>query len=208
MENLKYIVKKFNLDPKSQMPLIIKNYCRNDLAQLFCDLGFRIGAEIGVKKGYYSKILCLYNPELKLYSIDPWMETDEYRDYTQDKMERYYEESKRRLESVNCELIRKKSLDAVKDFDDNSLDFVYIDGDHRYKSVIDDLTEWSRKVKPNGIIAGHDWGLYPARNCDVEKAVPEFIKTHSINPWFVIDGHRNEKGVNLTRPNSFFWVKE
>ena len=204
-ETLKNIFEKFNFNPEAKMPLVIKNFCRNDLAILFQELGFKTGAEIGVKKGYYSKILCLYNPNLRLYSIDPWKGNEEYN---QERMDYFYEEAKKRFDPLNCEIIKKTSMEAVNLFYGNSIDFVYIDGDHHYKSVIEDLTEWSKKVRKGGIIAGHDWGKYPAKNCDVNRAVWDFVKENSIDPWFVIDGHHNERGINLTRPDSFFWVKE
>ena len=49
-------------------------------------------------------------------------------------------------------------MDAVKFFDDKSLDFVYIDGNHEYSYVMEDLIFWFEKVKINGIMAGHDFG--------------------------------------------------
>ena len=53
--------------------------------------------------------------------------------------------------------IRSSSVEASKLYEDNSLDFVFIDAAHDYKSVYDDLVAWFPKVKPNGIIAGHDY---------------------------------------------------
>ena len=48
-------------------------------------------------------------------------------------------------------------MDAVKDFADGSLDFVYIDGHHGFKYVAEDIWEWHKKVKKGGIVAGHDY---------------------------------------------------
>jgi predicted O-methyltransferase YrrM len=52
------------------------------------------------------------------------------------------------------------SLDAVSLYDDASLDFVFIDGSHDYDSVCKDIDAWLPKVKPNGILAGHDYRYY------------------------------------------------
>jgi glycosyltransferase involved in cell wall biosynthesis len=48
-------------------------------------------------------------------------------------------------------------MQAVTDFADESLDFVYIDGNHQLKYVVEDIVEWTKKIKKGGIIAGHDY---------------------------------------------------
>ena len=59
----------------------------------------------------------------------------------------------------NIVKIRKKSMDAVKDFSDRSLDAVYIDGEHDEASVKEDIREWRRKIKFGGYLMGHDYYL-------------------------------------------------
>ncbi|MCC6809954.1 MAG: class I SAM-dependent methyltransferase [Deltaproteobacteria bacterium] len=49
------------------------------------------------------------------------------------------------------------STTMAKAVNEESLDFVYIDGDHSYNGVTADLKAWWPLVKPGGIIAGHDW---------------------------------------------------
>ncbi len=48
-------------------------------------------------------------------------------------------------------------MDALEDFEDNSLDFVYIDGDHNFKHISEDIYEWTKKVRSGGIVSGHDY---------------------------------------------------
>src|SRR3990167_5860617 len=55
--------------------------------------------------------------------------------------------------------IRKKSMDAVKDFPDRSLDVVYIDAEHDEPSVREDIKEWRKKIKFGGYLCGHDYTL-------------------------------------------------
>lgn len=55
--------------------------------------------------------------------------------------------------------IRKKSMEAVKDFPDRSLDAVYIDAEHDEPSVREDIREWRKKVKFGGYLCGHDYSL-------------------------------------------------
>lgn len=52
--------------------------------------------------------------------------------------------------------IRKTSVEAAKDFADGSVSFCFIDGDHSYKAVRDDILAWLPKVHYNSCMAGHD----------------------------------------------------
>ena len=195
-----YIITKYSLDANAKSPLLIPHVSRDDLAGLFHELGFKSGAEIGVEKGKFSEVLCRANPGVKLYCIDPWLQYSEYRDTLNnvDLLNKYYEETKNRLSNYNCELIRKYSIDAVKDFKPESLDFVYIDGNHHFDYVAEDIIHWSKIVRPGGIVSGHDY-----REDNNEKvpfhviaATHAYAEAHKITPWFV-----------LPRSSTWFWVK-
>ena len=69
-------------------------------------------------------------------------------------------------------IIRDLSVNASKRFNDNSLDFIFIDACHDYECVKEDLHTWYPKLKKDGIIAGHD---YYDGHVGVEKAVNEFF---------------------------------
>ena len=197
--NIEYIIKKFNINLKSVSPIMIPNGTREDLADLFFELGFKIGAEIGVERGSYSEILCKHNPNLKLYCVDSWQQYDEYRDtLNQFSLEGYYEETKKRLAPYNCELIKKYSMDAVKDFENNSLDFVYIDGNHHFDYVAQDIINWAKIVRPGGIVSGHDYRKDKNERIPfhIIQATHAYTDAHKISPWFV-----------LGRSTSWFWVK-
>lgn len=71
--------------------------------------------------------------------------------------------------------IRTTSLEASKLYEDNSLDFVFIDASHEYQDVLDDMNAWLPKIKNGGTIAGHDYGRY-----EVNLAVNEFFKTNNL----------------------------
>ncbi len=126
---------------------------RNDLPQFFVDLGFKVGAEIGVYKAEFSSKLA--STGIKLYSIDPWQK---YSGTTQQRQNQLYEYSKKVLSPYpKAKIIRKTSMEALNDFKDESLDFVYIDANHEFKFISEDLFEWTKKVKKGGIVAGHDY---------------------------------------------------
>src|SRR3990167_8307980 len=122
-------------------PFEIPDCSRDDLPQFFVEMGYEVGAEIGVDRGEFSEKFC--KAGFKIYAIDPWKYDDDYKDrHSQEKLDSFYENTKRILDSYpSCTIIRKTSMEAVGDFADGSLDFVYIDGNHQLKYVIDDLVE-------------------------------------------------------------------
>jgi predicted O-methyltransferase YrrM len=63
------------------------------------------------------------------------------------------------------------SIELSKTYEDDSLDFVFIDGDHSYEAVKADIQAWLPKVKSNGLLAGHDYGWCES----VRKAVHEVL---------------------------------
>jgi len=220
VKTLEFIKKRYKIDDKQKSPIKLKFSRFHELPKLFRKLGFKVGAEIGVSTGYYSKVLCVRVPGLKLYCIDPWEAYDDYTEAHDEEGEKFLnanlEKAKERLAKYDANFIRKYSMDAVKDFEDNSLDFVFIDGNHSFEYVIDDIAAWSKKVRPGGIIAGHDywtssenkkWQIYKEelgetdiiKLCQVEDAVDGWTKANKIEPWFVLTGDRCP---------SWFWVKE
>ena len=149
---------------------------RQELAKYFAELGFKTGVEVGVYKGAYSRELCQANPELKLYCVDFWKinSTDEKIKRVYGKIFKY---AQHKLAPFNTTLIRDYSMNAVKQFADNSLDFVYIDAEHIYPEVEQDVREWAKKVRMGGIIAGHDYDI-----ADVKKVVDEYALRHKYRP--------------------------
>lgn len=135
---------------------------RDELPQLFKDKGFKVGAEIGVLKGEFTEKLC--KAGLKVYGIDPWQAQDYHLKNNpnyQKKRDQVYKSAVKRLTPYDCILIRTTSMDALSWFEDESLDFVYIDADHHFRYFAEDLVEWTKKVKKGGIVAGHDYFASP-----------------------------------------------
>jgi len=186
---------------------------RGDLPAFFKELGFDVGAEIGVWRGDYTKQLTA--PGIHIYGIDPCLQYPDYTDThgkLQYKLDALYEQTKENVKGLDVTLIRKTSMEAVKDFKDASLDFVYIDGSHVFKYVAEDIWEWSKKVKKGGIISGHDYGL-PAdkrshnspTTLHVRYVVDAYVKALDIHPLYVLG--RNEKipGEKRDTWRSWFW---
>lgn len=204
MNALKYIQNKFQLEGNGN-PYEIPDCNREDLPLLFKELGYKIGAEIGVESGLFS--LCLVKTGLQLYCIDSWKAYRGYRDHvTQSKLDKFYRTVKKRLKPYGSILVRKFSMDAVKDFKDNALDFVYIDANHTFDYVVRDIIEWSKKVKKGGIVAGHDY-IRTIECSGVIGAVKGYTKGHKIRPWFVVGREIKNEGLKRDDARSWFWVK-
>ena len=213
MSTLETILKKFDLKiPIGLNKLVeIPDAGRADLAALLGELGFNLGAEIGVLDGVYSEILCQLNPKLKLFCIDPWERTGNYGDYNNHTLARCYENAKARLAGYNCEIIKKTSAEAIKDFADGSLDFVYIDGNHQDPDVTFDVNEWSKKVHSGGIVSGHDFVRVKSRktnmNWKVKDAVTNYVATNNIPCFFTWGSKAYEPGKVRDASLSWMFVK-
>ena len=59
---------------------------------------------------------------------------------------------------ARAQLFVNTSIDAASYIQPEELDFVFIDGDHSYRAVEEDLAAWEPLVKKGGIVAGHDFG--------------------------------------------------
>lgn len=193
------------IDLNRESPIEIPKATRKHLSRWFRKLGFKVGAEVGVETGTYSNCLCKCNPGVKLYSIDAWAAYKGYREHvSQGQLDEFYEETKKRMAPYNCEVIKAFSLDAVKRFEDSSLDFVYIDCNHEFQQITNDIAEWSKKVRRGGIVAGHDFrrgSTMSSRSsvCHVEDVVRAWTNAYEIRPWFVLQGDNTP---------SWLWVRE
>lgn len=182
---------------------MLKN--RLAIAEMFRDLGFTKGAEIGVFDGYYSEVLCQTIPGLKLYSVDAWEVYPGYRDHKfESSMRRAESKARERLAKYDCHIIKKFSTDALADFKDDSLDFVYIDANHEYRHVKQDIECWSKKVRIGGIVAGDDYYMTRAGNFGVIQAIHEYVEEHNytlnITPWDLDDPAEDNR-----QPQWYFW---
>jgi hypothetical protein len=163
-----------------ESPTIVKGFTREDLAILFCDLGMMKGAEIGVKKGFYSAELCMLNQNLHLRCIDPWVP---YNSVSWDNVEAYFIHAKNNLSPFSVEIIRKTSVQAAGDVPRESLDFVYIDASHLFNEFMQDIILWADRVRPGGIVSGHDYN-----NPDIKTAVDAYAKVHNIELFITEKG--------------------
>lgn len=169
-----------------------------------------VGAEIGVHLGDFSvQILHTSSPK-KLIMIDPW----KYDSSPQGKNTLYggakldqhvldmrYAGVKKRfapqIEAGTIQIIRETSSDAVRHIADNSLDYVYIDGDHSFNAVVNDIQLYYPKVKQDGFIIGDDYMLGGWWGDGVVKAFSKCVYEYGMKIEFVIDAQICCKKISM-----------
>jgi hypothetical protein len=145
---------------------------RDDLGALAEELGYRSFVEVGVQRGVYAETVLSRWPSLEQYcGIDLWAHQDNYVDQANvdtNKHLSFYRDTQRRLGPFGGKvtLVRDHSSNAVSRFADNSVDVVYLDARHDYSSVTEDIKLYWPKVKPGGLLAGHDFIDVPGGNQD------------------------------------------
>jgi len=125
---------------------------------------YKIGAEVGCMEGATSSKLLQYCPKLKLICVDLWEPDydvlsdyckETYKDWDFDKIKKKFDKQVAPYHHRVTEL-QGVSWEMADRVEDNSLDFVFIDADHSYESVKKDIIAWVPKLKPGGLLSGHD----------------------------------------------------
>jgi len=145
-----------------------------------------VGVLIGVGNGINAKNICKCLDIKKLYLIDPYMIYEGY-DIKKVKNFRLLEQQAQcRLKKESVVFIKKLSKNACNMVPDD-LDFVYIDGNHHYDYVKQDINLYYPKIKTGGILGGHEF----VDELGVIKAVTEFchennLKIHHVSKdWWI-----------------------
>jgi predicted O-methyltransferase YrrM len=196
MDADKAILKLFRTqDRPDNMPRLLKRGRRDDLGKLFKTLKFTRGVEVGTKRGEFAETLCRAHPDMQLFCIDPWTAYDSgpglIGQAWQDKM---FAQAAKRLAEYKVSIIRKTSMDAVKEFEEQSIDFVFIDGNHTFDHVMLDLIHWAKRVRKGGIVSLHDYRA--GQWAGVVEAVNAYTASHAVWPWY----------ATREREPTVFWV--
>jgi len=140
---------------------------------LFIELGVMFGASLYYLASEVSK----RNKNIQIYGIDRWPEgktikfVDDSFPTNVNTWDQVYQQAVENMkEFSNVTLIRMESSEAAILFDDETVDFIFLDAGHFYEDVKSDIVTWLPKVKPGGLIAGHD---YKNGHAGVEQAVDE-----------------------------------
>lgn len=160
------------------------------------NLGYKlVGIEIGVELGRNIAYMLQECPNImKIIGIDPYLPYNDWdKPITEEEQIKTLEKSKFYL-SQYCsrfELIKKTSKEAVDLFETESVDYIFIDGDHSYEGVLLDCKLYYDKLKKGGIFMGHDWWLG-----SVQSAVNKFREENNITI-----------PLNYTDNDVWYWTK-
>lgn len=121
------------------------------------------GAEIGTRYGMFARQIAEHWPG-RIICVDLWPDQE------------IFEVAQEMLKGGKFHLYRGDSVALASEFQDGGLDWAYIDADHHYANVKADLAAWFPKVRPGGLVAGHDYVRYS--DMGVIEAVDEFAREH------------------------------
>lgn len=139
-----------------------------------------IFVECGAWLGKSSAFLCDYaQKNTSIFIVDHWLGSPEERDSTHSLAKNcdIYDIFISNMGSRRFTPIRKNSIEASKLFLENSCDIVFIDMDHTYEAVKNDIEAWLPKIKKGGYLAGHDYNQYWS---GVVRAVDEIFGSNKI----------------------------
>jgi predicted O-methyltransferase YrrM len=150
-------------------------------------------AEIGVWLGETSYFFSQFFPEAHLYLIDPWKPSKQYLEngHGPSLIQQEYDWARQnvyRLFQNNSQvsILQKTSHEALN-LVPNHLDLAFIDGDHSYEAVKHDIQNWKKKVRPGGILAGHDYHSdFPGVVLAVQDCLKDQFQVGEDNVWFTL----------------------
>lgn len=137
---------------------------RNQFGKWLNELGLTGRAvEIGTHRGDFARIFLNNWQGQELRCIDPWADYDPVQQRSLWGGAKSREEDYQAAQQVaarfpgRMRLERNTSRNAAAITPDESVDFIYVDGDHSFAAVHEDLCLWYPKLRTGGILAGHDW---------------------------------------------------
>lgn len=153
-----------------------------------------VGLEIGVASGWTMNHFLQNLSNLQLTGIDPYIGyMDGNIKIAQEMLDAQYLAAQDNISDFapRGKILRGYSQDFVNLFEDKSLDYIFIDGDHSYEGALRDCELFFPKIKSNGIFAGHDWSFD-----GVQKAVNEF-KDKNGSP-----------NIRMIKEDVWYWIKD
>lgn len=138
--------------------------------------------ELGCWKGKSSVFLGVEvinsGKAISVHYVDHWGGSNEPEHKTDPDLERVFGlfmDNIERLHGLDCMVHRGRTVDVAADFEDRSVDFIWVDAGHEYDEVLADIKAWWPKLRVGGVMGGDD---YPMDG--VKSAVEEFFPQHEV----------------------------
>ena len=164
--------------------------CMNEIADNSTMV--EVGSWVGRSSCYVASLIKKSGKNIKFYCVDTWEGSEEHSEIIlnlKSQGKTLFGEFQNNIH--DCEVqdyiipIKLESIEAAKQFEDESIDFIHIDAAHDYENVLADIKAWYSKIKPGGLITGDDYGWD-----GVYRAVNEFFGIENITYY----DHDNRNG--------------
>ena len=140
-----------------------------------------VGAWLGRSTAFLAVEILNSKKNIKFHCVDTWAGSDEHVHQAHDyvKQNILYHKFLENIKPVSDIVVpvQKLSVEAAQDYDDESIDFVFLDASHDYENVKNDLIAWYPKIKKGGTFGGHDYGYAWT---GVMQAVDEFTVSKTL----------------------------
>lgn len=137
-----------------------------------------VGAWKGKSAAYMAVEIINAEKDIEFYVVDTWEGSSEHKDNPElQELFHIFTENMKPVDNYHIPM-RMTSLEAATRFEDESLDFVFIDAAHEYEHIKEDLNAWYPKIKSGGILAGHDFYPDQPNWGGVHRAVTEVFGTN------------------------------
>lgn len=154
------------------------------------------GIEIGTCRAESTAYLLAECPNIaKIHTVDPYMAYDDWvGNINQEIVDKFMMIAQENLKPYGdrFEMVRWTSAEAAAKFEPESVDFIFVDGDHSYDATLADCKAYYPLLKKSGFFCGHDYSSIEA----VSRAVNDFRNEHGIT-----------SPINLSTNSTFFWYK-
>lgn len=162
---------------------ILKKKRYHWLADMINNNNYRVGAEVGTATGNTASYLIEHCPGLRqLIVVDDWRPVIGGGQWESNNMKQVFMSKIGHHQKIK--VLEGLSWEMASLVSDNSLDFVFIDASHDYESVSKDLKAWMPKVRPNGMVSGHDLHFAGVKQALTE-LLPDYNETGIDNCWFI-----------------------
>jgi len=142
--------------------------------------------EVGTFSGENAVVMAQYFKSV--VTVDPWANGYDKDDHASNadmaEVEKKYFERTKDLKNISH--LKLTSLEASGKFEDASLDFVYLDGDHQTDAVVADIDAWKPKIRKGGILAGHDINVEKVHNALRQRLNGVAAKLFKDSSWGII----------------------